>query len=38
MVYKPEINQFFDFERMETTLKRWANENPGSLPITCDRG
>ncbi len=28
MVYKPEINQFFDFERMETTLKRWADENP----------
>lgn len=28
MVYKPEINQFFDFERMESTLKRWAIENP----------
>lgn len=28
MVYKPEINKFFDFERMEETLKRWANENP----------
>jgi len=28
MVYKPEINQYFDFDRMESTLKRWANEHP----------
>ncbi len=28
MVYKPEINQFFDYERMESTLKRWAGEVP----------
>ncbi|MBI9044143.1 MAG: hypothetical protein JEZ06_06640 [Anaerolineaceae bacterium] len=28
MVYKPEINQFFDFDRMEETLKRWAVETP----------
>ncbi len=28
MVYKPEINQFFDYERLGSTLKRWAKENP----------
>ncbi len=28
MVYKPEINQFFNYERLENTLKRWAMENP----------
>ncbi|MBI9044144.1 MAG: hypothetical protein JEZ06_06645 [Anaerolineaceae bacterium] len=28
MVFKPEFNKFFDFARLEETLKRWANEAP----------
>lgn len=28
MIFKPNFNQFFDFERMESTLKRWADEQP----------
>jgi len=27
-MFKPEFNQFFNFSRMESTLKRWAQENP----------
>jgi hypothetical protein len=28
MVFKPEINKFFDYDRLESTLQRWAKENP----------
>lgn len=29
MIFKPNFNQFFDFERMQSTLTKWAEDNPG---------
>lgn len=33
MIFKPDFNQFFDFERMEKTLFKWSEENPDLFKV-----